>query len=238
MAGLVLASASTLLAAETKSAASAPTETRDKVSYSIGADMGANFKRAGIDVNPDFLVQGIRDSLAGKTVMTQEEMKSTIQAWQTEMQAKMDAKQKQQDAGNKESSEKFLQDNKKKDGVKTTASGLQYKVLTQGDGPKPAATDTVVVNYRGTLIDGTEFDSSYKRNEPATFPVNAVIPGWTEALQMMPVHSKWQLFIPADLAYGAEGRPPVIGPSQALIFEVELLDIKKGDKASGSPSAQ
>jgi FKBP-type peptidyl-prolyl cis-trans isomerase FklB len=234
MAGLALASASTVFA-ETKPVA--PTETKDKVSYSIGADMGSNFKRSGIDVNPDFLAQGIRDALAGKTVMTDEEMKSTIQTWQGEMQAKMEAKQKEADAGNKEASQKFLDENKKKDGVKTTASGLQYKIIKAGDGPKPAATDTVVVNYRGTLTDGTEFDSSYKRNEPASFPVNAVIPGWTEALQMMPVHSKWQLAIPANLAYGDEGRPPVIGPSQALVFEVELLEIKKAEKPAESPAA-
>ena len=229
MAGFAVASATTLFA-ENKPAV--PTETRDKVSYSIGADMGSNFKHSEIDVNPDFVAQGIRDALAGKTVMTEDEMKATIQAWQGEMQAKMEAKQKEEDAKlkadapkNKEASQKFLEENKKKEGVKTTASGLQYKVITPGDGPKPKLTDTVVVNYRGTLVDGTEFDSSFKRNEPVTFPLNGVIPGWTEALQLMPLHSKWQLVIPAELAYGEEGHPPAIPAKAALVFQMTLLKV-------------
>ncbi|MEI6350003.1 MAG: FKBP-type peptidyl-prolyl cis-trans isomerase [Verrucomicrobiota bacterium] len=223
-AGLALALAGNLLA-ETP-ASNVPKETKDKVSYSIGADIGNNLKKSQLELSPDFLAQGIRDSFAGKTVMTEEEMKATLTAFQTEMQGKMEAKQKAAAEKNKAASEKFLAENKTKEGVKTTPSGLQYKVITEGKGPKPKADDTVVVHYRGTLTDGTEFDSSYKRNEPATFPVTGVIPGWTEALQMMPVGSKWQIVIPPALAYG-ENAPPMIGPNQALIFEVELKDIKK-----------
>lgn len=233
-AGIALALAGPLLA-ESKPANAAPTETRDKVSYSIGADIGGNLKRSEIEINSDYLAQGIRDALAGKTVMTPEEMKGTLQAFQVEMQAKMETKQKAAGAKNKEAADKFLEENKKKDGVKTTASGLQYKVITPGDGPMPKATDTVTVNYKGTLVDGTVFDSSDKHDGPATFPVNGVIPGWTEALQLMPVHSKWQLVIPPSLAYG-ESAPPSIGPNQALIFEVELLGIKKAGEGEASPA--
>jgi len=223
-AGLVLALAGTVFA-ETAPAGAPPKETKDKVSYSIGADIGGNLKRADLDINPDFLVQGIKDSFAGKTVMTDEEMKATLQAFQTEMQAKMQAKQKALGEKNKADSEKFLEENKKKEGVKTTASGLQYKIIKEGKGAKPKTTDTVSVNYRGTLTNGTEFDKS---KDPVTFPVEGVIPGWTEALQLMPVGSKWELVIPPSLAYG-ENAPPMIGPNQALVFEVELLDIKKAE---------
>ena len=231
-AGLVLALTGTLVA-ETKPAGAAPTEKRDKISYSIGVDIGGNLKRSEIDINPEFLAQGIKDAVTGKPVLSEEQMKATLQEFQQEMQAKMQAKQQQTEAKskaeapkNKEASEKFLEENKKKEGVKTTASGLQYKVITTGTGPKPKPTDTVSVNYKGTLINGTEFDASEKHGGPATFPVNGVIPGWTEALQLMPVGSKWQLFIPPALAYG-ENAPPSIGPNQALIFDVELVGIKK-----------
>jgi len=217
-----------------------PQETRDKVSYSIGADIGNNLKRSDLDINADFLMRGIKDAFAGKTVLSDEEMKATLQAFQTEMQAKMAAKQKAAGEKNKADSDKFLEENKKKEGVVTTASGLQYKIIKAGDGPKPKASDTVSVNYRGTLVDGKEFDKSEK---PVSFQVEGVIPGWVEALQMMPVGSKWQLFIPPALAYG-EQAPPMIGPNQALVFEVELLEIKKAepkaDKAAPaeSPAAQ
>ena len=232
-AGLVLACAGALLA-ETKPAV--PTEKRDKISYSIGADIGANLKRSDIDINAEYLAQGIRDAITGKTVLTEEQMKATLQEFQSEMQAKMQAKQQEAESKmkadapkNKEASDKFLEENKKKEGVKTTSTGLQYKIITTGTGEKPKATDTVTVNYRGTLINGTEFDASEKHGGPATFPVTGVIPGWTEALQMMPVGSKWQLFIPPSLAYG-ENAPPSIGANQALIFDVELLGIKKGEE--------
>jgi len=231
-AGIALALTGTLFA-ESKPESAAPTEKRDKVSYSIGVDIGSNMKRQGVDVNPDVLAQGMRDAFAGKPVMTEEQMKATLQDFQKDMQAKMQAKREQMESKmkadapkNKEAAEKFLAENKTKEGVKTTASGLQYKVITTGTGPTPKATDTVSVNYKGTLIDGTEFDASDKHGGPATFPVNGVIPGWTEALQLMPVGSKWQLFIPPSLAYGENG-PPSIGSNQALIFEVELVSIKK-----------
>ena len=214
-----------------KATTSKPQETRDKVSYSIGADIGKNLKRSELDLNPAFLAQGIKDSFAGKLLLTDDEMKDTLQKFQSEMQAKMMAKQKEAAEKNKAESDKFLEENKKKEGVVTTASGLQYKIITEGKGAKPKPSDTVSVNYRGTLINGTEFDKS---KEPVTFQVEAVIPGWVEALQLMPVGSKWQLFVPASLAYG-EQAPPQIGPNQVLIFDVELLDIKKAEKpAEGS----
>jgi FKBP-type peptidyl-prolyl cis-trans isomerase len=209
---------------------------QDKVSYSMGVDMGRNLHQQGIDVNPDILVQGIKDSIAGGSLkMTDDEMKTTMTTFIAGMREKMQAKQAAAGAENKSKGEAFLEANKKKDGWQTTASGLQYKVLTTGTGDKPKATDTVVTQYRGTTIDGTEFDSSYKRNEPAEFPVNAVIPGWTEALQLMPVGSKWQLAIPSTLAYG-ENAPPQIGPNSVLLFDIELVAIKKAD-ASAPPAA-
>ena len=225
-ASLALALTGSLFAQSAPTSPAAPTETKDKVSYSIGADIGSNLKRAELDINPSFLAQGIQDSLAGKTSMTEEEMKATLQTFQAEMQTKLQAKQKAAGEKNKADAEKYLEDNKKQDGVKTTASGLQYKVITEGKGPKPKATDTVSVNYRGTLLNGTEFDKS---KAPVTFPLEGVIPGWTEALQLMPVGSKWQLVIPPALAYG-ENAPPMIGPNQVLLFEVELLEIKAPEK--------
>jgi len=157
--------------------------------------------------------------------------------WQTEMRTKQEEKRQQAAATNKQEGEAFLAANKTKEGVVTLPSGLQYKILTQGTGPKPTASDSVVCNYRGTLISGTEFDSSYKRGEPATFPVSGVIKGWTEALQLMPVGSKWQLFIPSDLAYGERSPAPEIGPDSTLIFEVELLSIqnKSADQPPPAP---
>ena len=165
-----------------------------------------------------------------KPMMTEDEIKTTIQAFGQKLMAKREQEQKVAADKNKTASDAFLAENGKKDGVKTTASGLQYKVITEGKGDKPKADDTVEVNYKGTLIDGTEFDSSYKHGQSVTFPVNGVIPGWTEALQLMPVGSKYQIFIPSDLAYGPGGTGGVIGPNQALVFEVELVDIKKPEK--------
>jgi FKBP-type peptidyl-prolyl cis-trans isomerase len=227
--------ASLLLAPSLLRADDAFKDDQDKVSYSMGVDMGRNLHQQTIDVNPDVLVQGIKDGIAGgPTKMTDDEMKATMQAFITTMKTKMQAKQAAMGADNKTKGEAYLAENAKKDGWKTTPSGLQYKVVTTGTGDKPKATDTVVTQYRGTTIDGTEFDSSYKRNEPAEFPVNAVIPGWTEALQMMPVGSKWQLVIPAGLAYG-ENAPPQIGPNSVLRFDVELVAIKKPDANSPAP---
>jgi FKBP-type peptidyl-prolyl cis-trans isomerase FklB len=197
---------------------------KQKLSYSLGLNIGANLKSQGIDIDPQVLARGISDVLSGtKPAMTEAEVRETLEAMQTDMKAKHD----QASDTNKKAGQEFLAANAKKPGVVTLPSGLQYKVLKPGNGPKPKATDTVVTHYKGTLINGTEFDSSYKRNEPAEFPVNGVIKGWTEALQLMPVGSKWQLFVPAELAYGQKGAADVIGPNETLIFEVELISIKQ-----------
>ncbi len=195
---------------------------KDKVSYSIGMNIGFNLSRQKVDINPDILAAGIKDALAGKAQLTQDQVKDVMAQFEKDME------QKQKQAGDKNKTDgvKFLEDNKKKPGVKTTASGLEYKVEKEGTGAQPKPTDMVTVNYRGTLIDGTEFDSSYKRGQPATFPVNGVIKGWTEALQLMKVGSKYQVVVPANLAYGERSVSPEIGPNATLIFEVELLDAK------------
>ncbi len=200
---------------------------KDKVSYSIGLDIGNTLKRQLIDVNEEVLHRGIQDGLGGKPpLLNEEQVKETMSAFQKDMLAKQAEAKKAAAAKNAEAGKKFLEENKKKAGVKTTASGLQYKVEKEGTGPSPKATDTVKVNYRGTTIDGAEFDSSYKRGEPASFPVNRVIKGWTEALQLMKVGAKYQLVIPADLAYGGQGAGADIGPDSTLIFDVELLGIE------------
>lgn len=200
---------------------------KDKVSYSIGLSIGNNFKNQSVDVDVDVLAKGVKDAISGnKPLMTEKEVQETMMAFQNEMKTKQAEHAKVLGEKNKKEGEAFLAENKKKEGVKTTASGLQYKVIKDGNGKKPKATDTVTVHYKGTLIDGTEFDSSYKRGEPTSFPVNQVIAGWTEALQLMNVGSKWQLFIPANLGYGDRGAGPQIGPNAALIFEVELVSLK------------
>lgn len=201
---------------------------KDKASYSIGLNIGNSFKSQSIDINPDALLKGIKDALSGsKPLLTEKEMQETMTAFQKEMSAKQAERTKSLAEKNKKEGEAFLAENKKKEGIKTTASGLQYKIITQGTGEKPKTTDTVTVNYRGTLIDGTEFDNSYKRGEPATFPLSGIIPGWVEALQLMPIGSKWQLFLPSHLAYGEHGSGREIGPNAVLIFEVELIAINK-----------
>jgi FKBP-type peptidyl-prolyl cis-trans isomerase FklB len=203
------------------------TNPTQKASYAIGVNMGTGLKSLDVKLDPKALAAGISDAMAGKPAMTEEEVHATLQQFQQKAMAKMQAKQKVDGDKNLKAGEEFLAANAKKDGVKTTDSGLQYKVLKAGDGPMPKKTDTVKVNYRGTLIDGTVFDSSYDRGEPVTFGVGDVIPGWTEALQMMKVGGKWQLFIPAKLAYGEHSPSPKIGPNSTLIFDVELLDIEK-----------
>jgi FKBP-type peptidyl-prolyl cis-trans isomerase len=195
---------------------------KDKASYAIGLNVGFNMKRQNVDINQEAFVAGMKDALNNrKPLLSETEVRETMVAFEKDMQ------EKKMEAGKKNSAEaqKFLSDNKGKEGVKTTASGLEYKVLKEGNGAQPKSTDTVTVNYRGTLTDGTEFDSSYKRGQPATFPVAGVIKGWTEALQLMKVGSKYQLFIPPDLGYGPSGQG-AIPPNSVLIFEVELLDTK------------
>jgi FKBP-type peptidyl-prolyl cis-trans isomerase FklB len=211
---------------------------KDKASYAIGVSVGKSLHKDSIDVDPAILLRGLKDALAGgKTLLTDEEAKAAIGALQAEMRKKQEEKIAIAGQANQKEGEAFLAANKAKDGVVALPSGLQYKVLTEGTGPKPTPTDSVVCNYRGTLINNTEFDSSYKRGQPATFPVTGVIKGWTEALQLMPVGSKWQLFVPADLAYGPRAAGPDIGPNSTLIFEVELLSIQPKTPTSPAPEA-
>jgi FKBP-type peptidyl-prolyl cis-trans isomerase FklB len=210
---------------------------KDKVSYSIGLDIGTNFKQQAIEVDPDVLARGVKDAMSdAKPLLSEEEVQAVMSAFEQEMKEKTIALNKELGDKNIKEGEAFLAENKKKEGVVTLPSGLQYKVITAGTGKKPKATDTVTTQYRGTLIDGTEFDSSYKRGQPATFPVTGVITGWTEALQLMPVGSKWQLFIPSNLAYGPRGAGHVIGPNATLVFEVELLSIEAPTKSPKAPA--
>jgi FKBP-type peptidyl-prolyl cis-trans isomerase FklB len=211
---------------------------KDKFSYALGMNQGKriadSLNKQSVPFDPAILARGMKDGLAGsKTLLTEQEAQAVLDEVRKDMQQKQQAKMQQASAGNKKEGDAFLAANKGKDGVVTLPSGLQYKILTAGTGPKPSTSDSVVCNYRGTLINGTEFDSSYKRGQPATFPVTGVIKGWTEALQLMPVGSKWQLYIPPDLAYGDRGAGADIGPGATLIFEIELLSIadKSKDKA-------
>jgi FKBP-type peptidyl-prolyl cis-trans isomerase FklB len=201
---------------------------KEKVSYSIGIDIGNNLKNLKVDMNLDLLVRGIRDVLSEtKLLMTEQEIRSTMMAFQKELMAKREQQMKVLGEKNKKEGESFLAENKKRAGVTTLPSGLQYKVFKAGTGKTPTDTNTVTVHYRGTLIDGTEFDSSYRRGQPATFQVKGVIPGWIEALKLMQEGAKWQLFIPPNLAYGERGAGSVIGPNATLIFEVELISIQE-----------
>jgi FKBP-type peptidyl-prolyl cis-trans isomerase len=227
-------------------AAPALTTRKQKFSYAlgmnIGSGLGANLKKQSVDVDSTLVSQGLKDAMSGgKTRLTQEEAQTVLTDVQNEVRKQQQEKAQQAGAANKTEGEAFLAANKSKDGVVTLPSGLQYKILTAGTGPKPTASDSVKCNYRGTLINGTEFDSSYKRGQPATFGVGQVIKGWTEALQLMPVGSKWQLVVPASLAYGERGAGAEIGPNATLIFEVELLSIEpkaKDDKSKDDKSEE
>jgi FKBP-type peptidyl-prolyl cis-trans isomerase FklB len=193
----------------------------EKNGYSAGYDIGRSVQRQIADVDAEAMARGLKDAMSGTApALPEQEMQQRFMTVRQESARKIVEK-------NKKDGEAFLAKNKGEKGVKTTASGLQYKVITAGKGKQPAAEDTVTVNYRGTLVDGTEFDSSYKRNQPATFPVKGVIPGWTEALQLMKEGSKWMLYLPSTIAYGERGAGNMIGPNSALIFEVELLSINK-----------
>jgi len=217
-------------AEETKVAPELKLDTpKSRISYTIGVNIGQDFKSQKLEIDADVLMEGIKDSLAGKELrLTEEQMASEIQVFQQDMQAKMMAEMEALAAKNKTEGEAFLAENAKKEGVVVTASGLQYKVLEAGEGDSPVPSDVVTVNYRGTLVDGTQFDSSYDRGQPATFPVGGVIAGWTEALQLMKPGAKWQLVIPADLAYGERGAGQSIGPNSTLLFDVELISVEKG----------
>lgn len=201
---------------------------KDSVSYAIGLNIGQSFKSQNIEADPAVIAAAMNDVLnEAELKLTEEQGQKVWLSYQQELMAKMQEEQQKKGAVNKEAGEKFLAANKKKDGVVTTASGLQYKVVTMGDGPKPTSSDKVKVHYRGTLIDGKQFDSSYDRGEPAVFPVTGVIAGWTEVLQLMPVGSKWEVYIPSELAYGERGPSEEIGNNSTLIFTVELLGIEK-----------
>ena len=215
---------------------------KDKTSYAIGVNVGKNLHKDSIDIDPAILLRGLKDALAdGKLLLSEDEYKTVMVALQMDLRKKQAEEAKKQNEQmqivgekNKQEGEAFLAANKTQDGVVTLPSGLQYKILTAGTGPKPTATDTVICNYKGTLLNNTEFDSSYKRGQPLIIAVNGVIKGWTEALQLMPVGSKWQLFIPSDLAYGQRA-PAEIGPNATLVFEVELLSIQPKPEAAQAP---
>jgi len=216
---LILFSISSLALAE-EAALSTP---KQKLSYTVGYQIGQSIKRQGLEVDTDVVGQAIKDVMTdAQPKLKPEEMQAAVQAHQQASTQKRAA----QAGENKKAGEAFLAANKKKEGVVTLPSGLQYKVITEGKGKKPKPTDTIVANYRGTLIDGKEFDSSYKGGQPATFPVNAVIKGWQEILPMMPEGSKWQVFIPSELAYGEAGAGADIGPNATLIFDIELISVK------------
>jgi FKBP-type peptidyl-prolyl cis-trans isomerase len=211
---------------------------KDKASYAIGASIAKSLQRDGIEIDPSLLLRGLNDQMGGgKLLLNEDETKAVLSEVQQEARAKQAAATKALGEANQKEGDAYLAENKTKEGVVTLPSGVQYKIVKQGDGPKPAAADTVECNYRGTLVDGKEFDSSYKRGKPATFPVGGVIKGWTEVLQLMPVGSKYQVVIPAALAYGP--RPPNgadIGPNATLLFDIELLSIKEKPAASAAPA--
>jgi FKBP-type peptidyl-prolyl cis-trans isomerase len=213
---------------------------KDKQSYAVGVNVGKNLRQDSVDVDPAIVLRGLKDALAGgKTLLTDEELQAVMTQLKTQVTKAQEEKAQLAAVNNKKEGDAFLAENKTKEGVVTLPSGLQYKVLTEGTGPKPTANDSVVCNYRGTLLDGTEFDSSYKRHQPITIPVGRVIKGWTEALELMPVGSKWELYIPPDLAYGERGAGGgVIGPNSTIKFEVELLSIQPPvNPAAAKPGA-
>jgi FKBP-type peptidyl-prolyl cis-trans isomerase len=221
----ILSAGAALALAFDMAAADAKLESqKQKASYGVGMNVGKSFKSDLIDLDIEAFISGFKDALAGKeSLVSAQDMEKAM----AELRADVSKRTDERMATNKKAGDEFLAKNKTAKDVKTLESGVQYIVEKEGTGPMPKATDTVKVHYRGTLIDGTEFDSSHKRNEPAVFPVNGVIRGWTEALQKMKVGSKWKVFIPSDLAYGDQGQPPVIPPASVLVFEIELLGIEK-----------
>lgn len=227
----------TTAAAVAQEAAPAPQvkTDKDKFSYALGMNFGENFRKQGLELDPAVFAKAFAEAFTtGKTTMSEQDMQAVLTAASQEIRKKQAAVQAEKSAQAQAEGEKFLAENKTKEGVVALPSGLQYKILKQGTGDKPRLEDTVVCNYKGTLINGTEFDASEKHGGPATFPVKGVIAGWTEALQLMPAGSKWQLFVPSNLAYGAQG-PPDLGPNATLIFEVELVSIQKA--AAGAAAA-
>lgn len=200
---------------------------KEKVSYIIGIGIGKNFKQQGTEIDPDALAKGVRDALAGaKPILTEEEINETMATYKKEMAAKQKELFDRVGEKNKKEGEAFLAENKKKPGVKTLPSGLQYRIIQSGKGKKPTLNDTVTVHYKGTLINGKEFDNSHSRGQPASFPLSSAISGWKEALQMMEVGSKWEVFVPSQFAYGERGGGSTIEPNSTLVFEIELLAIQ------------
>ncbi|HGF0826775.1 TPA: macrophage infectivity potentiator Mip [Legionella pneumophila] len=201
---------------------------KDKLSYSIGADLGKNFKNQGIDVNPEAMAKGMQDAMSGaQLALTEQQMKDVLNKFQKDLMAKRTAEFNKKADENKVKGEAFLTENKNKPGVVVLPSGLQYKVINSGNGVKPGKSDTVTVEYTGRLIDGTVFDSTEKTGKPATFQVSQVIPGWTEALQLMPAGSTWEIYVPSGLAYGPRSVGGPIGPNETLIFKIHLISVKK-----------
>lgn len=202
----------------------------DKLSYSIGIDLGKNFKRQGIDINAEAMAKGLQDGMSGeKSLLTEEQMKDVLTKFQRDLMAKRTAEFNKKAEENKKKGEEFLKENKSKQGVVSLPSGLQYKVIKKGEGKTPSKEDTVTVEYTGRLVDGQVFDSTEKSGKPATFKLSQVIPGWTEALQLMPAGSVWEIYVPADLAYGARSVGGPIGPNETLIFKIHLLSVKNKD---------
>lgn len=218
----------TMSAAVTAADAPAPVSDLDKLSYSVGIDLGKNLKKQGIEINPTVMAQGIHDAMSGgNMLMTEQQMKDSLSKFQKDLMAKHAAETDKLAAANKEKGEAFLTKNKTNAGVVTLPSGLQYKIITAGTGAKPAKEDEVTVEYTGKLIDGTVFDSTDKAGKPASFKVTQVIPGWTEALQLMPAGSTWEIYVPSNLAYGPRSVGGPIGPNETLIFNVHLISVKK-----------
>lgn len=216
------------------------TDKKDKVSYSIGIDIGKSLQKQKLEINPDVFLAGLKDGMSDKySLLPEEDIKQTLMSLQNELFEKQKTEMKAVAEKNLSEGQKFLAENKKRKDVVSLPSGLQYRIIKEGRGDSPKATDTVKTNYIGKLIDGKKFDSSYDRGEPAQFAVNAVIPGWTEALQLMKPGAKWELFIPANLAYGEQGIGSVIGPNSTLIFEVELMGVEKSQNSqSDTPAKQ
>ncbi|HEV2613114.1 MAG TPA: FKBP-type peptidyl-prolyl cis-trans isomerase [Gammaproteobacteria bacterium] len=226
------ASTTTATSTTTQSTQTTLTTDNDKVSYAIGVDIGHNFKNRNLTLNPKALQQGVQDGLSGgKTQMTPDEMQATLTNFQKKLVDTQETQMEQMSAKNKADGDAYLADNKTKPGVVTLSDGLQYKVIKAGEGTSPTSNDLVTVNYTGTFINGKVFDSSYSRGKPVSFPVNQVIPGWTEALQLMKPGAVWELAIPSALAYGDKGAGP-IGPSETLLFKVELIAVTPGSSAN------
>ncbi|MBA2650914.1 MAG: FKBP-type peptidyl-prolyl cis-trans isomerase [Tatlockia sp.] len=229
MSTTIAASAATDAATKAPSATSLTTD-MDKLSYSIGADLGKNFKKQGIDINPAAMAKGLQDGMTGgQLLMTDQQMKDVLNTFQKDLMAKRTTDFNKKADENKVKGESFLNQNKSKEGVVTLPSGLQYKILQKGDGALPTKDDTVTVDYTGTLVDGQVFDTTENTGKPATFKVSQVIPGWTEVLQLMPTGSTWEVYVPSNLAYGPRSVGGPIGPNETLVFKIHLISVKKSE---------